>query len=89
MAERYGTTKQQVNKKSASFDKEILMYPWTLQVLLESGDGSNPQQSVAVRMALGETQLVAETKQFLVENGIHLEVFDEVAKLIHLPIKLS
>ena len=53
------------------------------KVLLESGDGSNPQQSVAVRMALGETQLVAETKQFLVENGIHLEVFDEVANLLN------
>ena len=59
------------------------MPTWILQVLLESGDGSNPQQSVAVRMALGETQLVAETKQFLVENGIHLEVFDEVANLLN------
>ncbi len=62
------------------------MHTWILQVLLESGDGSNPQQSVAVRMALGETQLVAETKQFLVENGIHLEVFDEVANLLNYPL---
>ena len=45
------------------------------QVLLE-GDGQN--NSVAVRMALGETQLVAEAKQFLTDNGIHLEVFNEV-----------
>lgn len=59
------------------------MHTLVLQVLLESGDGSNPQQSVAVRMALGETQLVAETKQFLVENGIHLEVFEEVAYLFY------
>jgi len=44
-------------------------------VLLE-GDGQN--NSVAVRLALGETQLVAETKQFLSDNGIHLEVFNEV-----------
>ena len=29
-------------------------------------------------MALGETQIVAETKQFLIDNGIHLEVFNEV-----------
>ena len=40
------------------------------------GDGQN--NSVAVRLALGETQLVAETKQFLSDNGIHLEVFNEV-----------
>ena len=57
MAERYGTTKQ--------------------NVLLEGGEGGQAQQSVAVRMALGETQLVAETKQFLVDNGIHLEAFQE------------
>ncbi len=47
-----------------------------LQVLLE-GEG-HQQQSVAVRLALGETQLVAETKQFLVENGIHLDAFQDV-----------
>lgn len=46
------------------------------KVLLEGGDGQ--QQSVAVRLALGETQLVAETKQFLVENGIHLDAFQDV-----------
>jgi len=45
--------------------------------LLE-GDGQN--NSVAVRMALGETQLVAEAKQFLTDNGIHLEVFNEAPK---------
>jgi multiple RNA-binding domain-containing protein 1 len=33
---------------------------------------------VAVRLALGETQLVAETKQFLVDNGIHLDAFQDV-----------
>ena len=42
------------------------------------GDGQQQQQSVAVRLALGETQLVAETKQFLVENGIHLDAFQDV-----------
>jgi hypothetical protein len=50
-----------------------------VQVLLENdGRGS---QSIAVRLALGETQLVAETKQFLVDNGIHLEAFNEVSYL--------
>lgn len=44
--------------------------------MLLEGDGQN--NSVAVRLALGETQLVAETKQFLSDNGIHLEVFNEV-----------
>nr|CAH0113144.1 unnamed protein product [Daphnia galeata] len=47
------------------------------QVLLEGGDGQQQQQSVAVRLALGETQLVAETKQFLIENGIHLDAFQD------------
>ena len=33
--------------------------------------------SLAVRMALGETQLVAETRRFLEENGVKLEVFEQ------------
>lgn len=45
---------------------------------MESTDGRQPQQSVAVRLALGETQLVAETKQFLLENGIQLDAFQDV-----------
>lgn len=34
-------------------------------------------QSLAVRLALGETQLVAETKDFLEQNGVVLEVFEQ------------
>lgn len=49
--------------------------------MLEGGDGQQQQQSVAVRLALGETQLVAETKQFLIENGIHLDAFQDVNSL--------
>lgn len=45
---------------------------------MESRDGQQQQQSVAVRLALGETQLVAETKQFLLENGIELNAFQDV-----------
>lgn len=59
------------------------------QVLLDGENGGQRQQSVAVRMALGETQLVAETKQFLVENGIHLEVFDEVQLLVKTILTLN
>ena len=35
------------------------------------------KQSLAVRLALGETQLVAETKDFLEQNGVVLEVFEQ------------
>ncbi|XP_014244006.1 probable RNA-binding protein 19 [Cimex lectularius] len=38
--------------------------------------GSN----AAVRMALAETQLVAETKQFLVDNGVQLDSFNQEVK---------
>ena len=34
-------------------------------------------QSLAVRMALGETQLVAEAREFLEKNGVKLDVFDQ------------
>ena len=40
---------------------------------LQSGKGS-----VGVRQALGETQLIQETKQFLTENGIALDSFGQV-----------
>ena len=35
--------------------------------------------SLAVRMALGETQLVAETREFLIDNGVRLDVFGQVS----------
>ncbi|RWS19232.1 putative RNA-binding protein 19-like protein, partial [Leptotrombidium deliense] len=35
------------------------------------------RESVAVRMALGETQLVMETKKFLLSNGIDVDAFKE------------
>ena len=35
-------------------------------------------QSLAVRMALGETQIVAETRKFLVSHGVKLDVFGQV-----------
>lgn len=36
------------------------------------------KESVAVRMALGETQIVQETRQFLQDNGVSLDSFSQV-----------
>lgn len=38
-------------------------------------------QSLGVRMALGETQIVAETRDFLTENGVILDSFSQVCFL--------
>jgi len=35
-------------------------------------------RSLAVRMALGETQIVTETRKFLVSEGVKLDVFGQV-----------
>ncbi|KAI8513353.1 putative RNA-binding protein 19, partial [Branchiostoma belcheri] len=37
------------------------------------------RESLAVRMALGETQIVAETRQFLLDNGVKLDTFSQPA----------
>ncbi|KAK3084206.1 hypothetical protein FSP39_010039 [Pinctada imbricata] len=37
------------------------------------------KQSLGVRMALGETEIVAETRKFLVENGVMLDSFSQAA----------
>ncbi|XP_071946345.1 probable RNA-binding protein 19 isoform X2 [Antedon mediterranea] len=37
------------------------------------------KKSLAVRMALGETQIVAETRQFLLDNGVALDSFSQPA----------
>ncbi len=36
------------------------------------------RQSLGVRMALGETQIVNETRDFLIENGVALDAFSQV-----------
>ena len=38
---------------------------------------ADQKQSLAVRMALGETQIVSETREFLVENGVALDSFSQ------------
>lgn len=46
------------------------------QVLDHEGKGS-----VAVRVALGETQLVQDVRQFLIENGVSLDSFSQASGL--------
>ncbi|CAH0398282.1 unnamed protein product [Chilo suppressalis] len=41
---------------------------------------NNKNTSVAVRLALGETQLVAETRAFLENNGVYLDAFNKPAQ---------
>jgi multiple RNA-binding domain-containing protein 1 len=43
------------------------------QVLDSSG-----QESAAVRLALGETQIVSQMQEFLEESGVHLDAFNQV-----------
>ena len=37
--------------------------------------------SLGVRMALGETQIVTETREFLIEEGVTLDAFSQVNKI--------
>ncbi|XP_054719338.1 probable RNA-binding protein 19 [Uloborus diversus] len=61
---------------------------------LLSGDSN---ESVAVRMALAETQMVMETRKFLLDNGVELDAFSQAAAerskniivVKHLPAKTS
>lgn len=41
--------------------------------------GQESKGSLAVRMALGETQIVQETRQFLLDNGVSLDSFSQAA----------
>jgi multiple RNA-binding domain-containing protein 1 len=43
------------------------------QVLDSSG-----KESAAVRLALGETQIVSQMQEFLEESGVHLDAFNQV-----------
>ncbi|XP_023300738.2 probable RNA-binding protein 19 [Lucilia cuprina] len=45
----------------------------TKQRILDTDEGGS---SAAVRVALGETQIVVEMKKFLEENGVHINAFD-------------
>lgn len=39
-------------------------------------------QSLGVRLALGETEIVNETRDFLLENGVSLDSFSQVRPLL-------
>lgn len=83
IASRYNTTKEKVIadvfcfillcKLIIALDKFILIVLTTK--LLE--DGSNGM-SAAVKLALGETQLAQDTRNFLEENGVCLDAFNQV-----------
>ncbi len=45
-------------------------------------ENENPN-SLAVRMALGETQIVAETREFLISQGVKLDVFGQASFLLY------
>uniref|UniRef100_A0A0C9RLJ9 Rbm19 protein n=2 Tax=Fopius arisanus TaxID=64838 RepID=A0A0C9RLJ9_9HYME len=49
-------------------------YNTTKEKVLEDGGKGT---SVAVRLALGETQIVEETRKFLEENGVRLDAFNQ------------
>ncbi|PIK53368.1 putative RNA-binding protein 19 isoform X2, partial [Apostichopus japonicus] len=50
-------------------------YNTTKQAVLDP----DAKGSLGVRMALGETQIVAETRQFLVDNGVALDSFSQAS----------
>lgn len=52
-------------------------YGKTKEEVLSTEGGTT---SAAVRLALGETEIVSEMRQFLVDNGIHLDAFNGVPK---------
>lgn len=54
--------------------------------ILESNAGG---KSAAVKVALGETQIVKETKEFLEENGVKLEAFNAVRDFIEIESSFS
>uniref|UniRef100_A0A8C1QML3 Probable RNA-binding protein 19 n=1 Tax=Cyprinus carpio TaxID=7962 RepID=A0A8C1QML3_CYPCA len=59
---------------SAVADAIAQKYNTTKSQVLDHSDGS-----LAVRMALGETQIVQETRQFLLDNGVSLDSFSQAA----------
>lgn len=87
MANAYNTTKEKVNLTKfilKFFHYKIIVFNFCLfinffimQVLDDNGSSS-----VAVRLALGETQLVQETQKFLEKNGVHLNAFNQVVNLV-------
>ncbi|XP_077290382.1 putative RNA-binding protein 19 [Arctopsyche grandis] len=61
---------------NAVADAVAKTYDTTKEKLLDS----NSKTSAAVKLALGETQLVMNTRKFMEENGICLDVFNQAPK---------
>ena len=47
------------------------------------------KQSLGVRMALGETQIVSETREFLIDNGVVLDSFSQVTPAATIATRLT
>lgn len=62
--------------KTSNIDKYIACVQWHLLLVLQDLKGS-----LGVRMALGETQIVQETRDFLTDHGVALDSFSQVTKL--------
>lgn len=60
--------------QNAVADAIASAYNTTKEKVLEDGGRGT---SVAVRLALGETQLVDQTRKFLEENGVRLDAFNQ------------
>lgn len=52
-------------------------YQTTKEQIMDTKDGGS---SAAVRLALGETELIIQMRKFLEDNDVVLDVFDQVAK---------
>lgn len=52
-------------------------YSTSKEHILDTNDGGS---SAAVRLALGETEIIMEMKRFLEQNDVCLDVFDQIAK---------
>ncbi|XP_031835387.2 putative RNA-binding protein 19 isoform X1 [Nomia melanderi] len=63
--------------QNAVADAIAATYNTTKEAVLE--DSSTKGLSAAVKLALGETQLVQDTKNFLEENGVCLDAFNQPA----------
>lgn len=65
LAKKYDTSKRAIVDGCADDD--------------DDGRDTSGNASAAVRVALGETQIVKETKEFLIAQGVNLEAFATVS----------
>lgn len=84
-------TKKAESMKDKSWNSMYLRSDTILDALserynLNKRDILNPEaNNLAVRVALGETELIAETKQFLISQGVNMEAL-EVKTKFHIEI---